>query len=84
MTAKFSWKPFKDEGQTHHVHDLLQREAELEPDWVRLVGHGALELLVVLKQVPQQPPLCRPAQHRWDISTFRIRISTFRIRMKLE
>ena len=57
-----SVEPFKDDGQTHHVHDLLQREPELEHHGVGLVGHGPLESLVAAHQVVDEAPLVRSTQ----------------------
>ena len=39
------------EDNTHHVHDLLQGQSELQDHGVRLVGHGTLQGLVLGHQV---------------------------------
>ena len=38
-------------GTTHHVHDLLERQPELEGYGLGLVDDGTLQLLVVRHQV---------------------------------
>ena len=61
-----SAEPFKDEVLTHHVHDLLQREPELEHHGVGLVGHGPLQSLVAPHQVVDEAPLVRSTQDYCD------------------
>ena len=44
---------------THHVDDLLQREAELELERLRLVEHRPLQVVVLGHQVLDESPLVR-------------------------
>ena len=48
---------------THHVDDLLQSQPELELDGLGLVVDRPLQLVVLLHQRVQQPPLRFPAIH---------------------
>ena len=50
------------EVRTHHVHDLLQGQTELEDDGVRLVCHRTLQSLVLRHQVIDQSPLVGTAE----------------------
>lgn len=50
-----------DNDVTHHVHNLLQRQTEPQLHRLRLIGHRALQLLVVSHEVIQQLALPRPA-----------------------
>ena len=45
---------------THHVDDLLEGEAEHEGDGLRLVHRGPLQLVVMVKEVVEQPSFMRP------------------------
>ena len=46
---------------THHVHDLLQGQSELENNGVRLIGHRTLQSFVLCHQVVDESPLVGPA-----------------------
>ena len=46
---------------THHVHDLLESQAELEDHSVGLIGHRSLQSLVLRHQVVDESPLVRAA-----------------------
>ena len=48
----------------HHVDNLLEREAECEDERVGLIVDGALQLVVLLHQGVEQPPLRLAAVHR--------------------
>ena len=54
------------EDNTHHVHDLLQGQAELQDHGVRLVGHGTLQGLVLGHQVIDESPLVGAAEDDWE------------------
>ena len=51
----------------HHIHDLLQRQPELEHHRLGLVGHRPLEVLVGPHEVIDQPPLVRAGHNYWKI-----------------
>ena len=53
---------------THHVHDLLESQAELEDHSVGLIGHRSLQGLVLQHQVVDQSPLVRAADDHWKHS----------------
>ena len=51
-------------NKTHHIDNLLQREAECEDKGVGLIVDRPLELVVLLHQGVEQPPLGLAAVHR--------------------
>lgn len=44
-------------GRTHHVHDLQETQGEVDGEWLRVVGHGPLQGVVVLDQLLVELPL---------------------------
>ena len=65
--------PDQDSGRVwgwpaaHHVHDLLQRQPELEHHGLGLVGDRPLEVLVWPHEVIDEPPLVRASHNYWKI-----------------
>ena len=58
------------ETLTHHVHDLLQGQSELENNGVRLIGHRSLQSFVLCHQVVDESPLVGTAEDHQNILEF--------------
>ena len=44
---------------SYHINDLLQRDAEREKEWLRLVDDGTLQVVVSHHEVIQKPLLVK-------------------------
>ena len=60
----------------YHINNLLEREPECEVDCIRVVVDRALQVLVILQQVIQQPALVRPAIRPCKIAQYSASLAT--------